>query len=93
MDKELFFGSNELNKDPVTLKQLVEPPDPRFCNVMLAILRVLYCSGAADVLDQLRDDDELSREDGSAMGVSRNFDNLFVAKLVHMSQQLPAEVS
>lgn len=54
MDKELSFGTNTLNKHPDSLDSLIGPPDPRFCNTVLAIMRVLHASGAADVLDKLR---------------------------------------
>jgi hypothetical protein len=90
MDKEIPFGSNILNRDPTTLELLIPLPDPRFCNSMLAIMRVLHGSGAAEVLDELRQDDEHSKEGGSSMGSSKDFDDLFVAKLhlVHMSQSV-----
>lgn len=76
MNKELFFGTNVLNED-----HLIGLPDPRFCNTMLAITRVLHMSGAANVLDVLREHDERSREGGSGMGISDAYDNLFVVKL------------
>ncbi|KAG8215321.1 hypothetical protein J3R82DRAFT_8913 [Butyriboletus roseoflavus] len=76
MNKELYFGTNVLNEDrPIGL------PDPCFCNTMLAITWVLHMSGGADVLDELREDDECSREGGSGMGISDAYDNLFVVKL------------
>jgi hypothetical protein len=82
MDKELFFGTNVLNKHPDSLdNDLICPPDPRFCNTMLAVMRVLHASGAADVLDELREDDEHSREGGSGMGISNTLDDLFAVKL------------
>jgi hypothetical protein len=92
MDKVIFFGTNELNKDPKTEEPLVSPPDLRFCNLMLAIMRVLHESGAAEVLEQLREDDERSREGGSGVGTSEGFDDLFVAKLnlIQMSQSVRA---
>ena len=71
MNKELFFGTNDLNKDG-----LIGPPDPRFCNTMLAIMRVLHMSGAADVLDKIRDADEEMWESDSSMGISDAYDNL-----------------
>jgi hypothetical protein len=90
MDKELILGSNVLRKHPTTSADLIALPDPRFCNLMLAIKRVLYGSGAAEVLDLLRKDDEHSKERGSDMGSSNVFDDLLGAKLnlVSMSQQV-----
>jgi hypothetical protein len=81
MDKELFFGTNVLNKHPDSLDSLICLPDPRFCNAMLAIVRVLHASGAADALDELREDDERSREDGSGMGITNTLDDLLAVKL------------
>jgi hypothetical protein len=81
MDKELFFGTNILNKHPDSLDNLICPPDPRFCNTMLAIMRVLHASGAADVLDELREDDEYSRVGGTGVGMSDALDDLFAIKL------------
>jgi hypothetical protein len=86
MNRELALGTNPLNF-ATDGKQLVPLPDPRFCSLMLAVMRVLYASGAAEVLDQLCVDDECSG-DGSYLGTSTGFDNLLYSKLclVEMSQ-------
>jgi hypothetical protein len=81
MDKELFFGTNVLNKHPDNSDNLICLPDPRFCNTMLAIMRVLHASGAAGVLDELREDDEHSREGGTGVGMSDALDDLLTVKL------------
>lgn len=81
MNKELFFGTNILNKHPDSLDNLICLPDPRFCNTMLAIMRVLHASGVADMLDELREVDEHSRMGGSGMGISNTFDDLLSVKL------------
>ena len=81
MNKELFFGTNVLNQHPDGLGNLIGLPDPRFCNTMLAIMRVLHASGAADVLDELKKDDAKSRERGSGMGMSNSLDDLLAVKL------------
>jgi hypothetical protein len=70
MDKELILGSYVLRKHPTTSADLIALPDPRFCNFMLAIKRVPHGSGAAEVVDLLRQDDEHSKERGSSMGSS-----------------------
>jgi hypothetical protein len=72
VNKELFLGTNGL-------------PDPRFCNTILAVMRALHTSGAADVLDELRKYDEPSRVGGSGMDISDACDNLFVVKLHDVS--------
>jgi hypothetical protein len=46
---------------------------PRICNAMLAIM--------PSIAVVLRMSSKMTSCQGSAMGVSRNFDNLFVAKL------------
>jgi hypothetical protein len=51
---------------------------------MLAVMRVLHASGAAEVLDQLGVDDKHSRENGSNMGTSERFDDLLVTKLSYL---------
>jgi hypothetical protein len=80
MDKELIFGTNDLGRLPDG-NNLIGLPDPRFCNTMLAIMRVLHASGATDVLEELRNDDERSREGGSGMGISTTLDDLLAVKL------------
>jgi hypothetical protein len=87
MRGELAFGTNDLNLTDDGEK-LVPLPDPRFCNMMLAVMRVLHASGAAEVLDELWGDDERSKEPGSCLGSSNDFDSLLVSKLslVEMSQ-------
>ena len=63
MDKELIFGTNPLNRHPgLDGGSLIDLPDPRLCNVMLAIMRVLHASSAIDVLEDLRQDVEDSSE-------------------------------
>jgi hypothetical protein len=61
-------GTRTTNWSDRKLGPLVPNPNPRFCNVMLAVMRVLHASGAAEVLDQLRLADRDAREDGSNMG-------------------------
>jgi hypothetical protein len=60
---------------------------------MLAIMRVLHTSGAVDVLDELREDDEHAREGGSGMGISNTFDDLLAVKLdlASMSSRVMAD--
>jgi hypothetical protein len=55
MDKKLDFGTNILSKDPDNGNSRISLHDPHFCNTMLAVMQVLYASGAADVFDQLGD--------------------------------------
>ncbi|KAH9985303.1 hypothetical protein BJV77DRAFT_1033201, partial [Russula vinacea] len=69
----------QMNKE--LLDNLICLPDPRFCNTMLAIMRVLHASGVADMLDELREVDEHSRMGGSGMGISNTFDDLLSVKL------------
>lgn len=89
MGGKLAFGTNLLNLTD-NGEQLVPLPDPRFCNTMLAVMRVLHASGAAEVLDKLWGDDERSKEPGSCLGSSNDFDNLLVSRLslVEMSQSI-----
>lgn len=75
MDKEMIFGTNSLSRLPDGSNR-IGLPDPRFCNTMLAIMRVLHMSGAADVLDKIRDADEEMWESDSSMGISDAYDNL-----------------
>jgi len=41
----------------------VEPPDPRICNLHLAVARVFAASGAAEVFDKYLDDDYMDMSD------------------------------
>ena len=44
-----------------TDSQIIDAPDPMFCNLKLAIARVMYASGASGLIDELYgdgDDDE-----------------------------------
>ena len=92
MDKEMIFGTNSLSRLPDGSNR-IGLPDPRFCNTMLAIKRVLHASGAADVLDELRADDEHSREGGSGMGISNTFDDLLAVKLLRLASMSPSVVT
>jgi len=84
VNKEIMFGTRATNWSDTTPGPLIPNPKPRFCNMMLAVMRVLHASGAAEVLDQLRVDDKHSREDGSNMGTSERFDDLLVTKLSYL---------
>jgi hypothetical protein len=37
---------------------MIDGPDPAFCNVHLAIARVLHASGAADIITEVYGDEE-----------------------------------
>jgi hypothetical protein len=93
MEKEVAFGTRSINWADGNAQPLVSNPNPRFCNLMLAIMRVLHASGAAEVLDQLRETDEESREDGSNMGSSSNVDDLFMSKLTLLAMSRPVMVN
>jgi hypothetical protein len=84
MNNEIMFGTRATNRSDTKSGPLVPNPKPRFCNLMLAVMRVLHASGAAEVLDQLRVDDKHSRENGSNMGTSERFDDLLVTKLSYL---------
>jgi len=84
MNKEMMFGTRATNWSDTKPGPLVPNPKPHFCNMMLAVMRVLHVSDAAEVLDQLRADDIYSREDGSNMGTPERFDNLLVTKLSYL---------
>ncbi|KAI9571790.1 hypothetical protein HD554DRAFT_2312089 [Boletus coccyginus] len=38
--------------------QMIDSPDPSFCNLKLAIARVMYASGASDLIDEIYGDDD-----------------------------------
>ncbi|KAI9463124.1 hypothetical protein HD554DRAFT_2175618 [Boletus coccyginus] len=38
--------------------QMIDAPDPSFCNLKLAIARVMYASGASGLVDEVYDDDD-----------------------------------
>lgn len=88
MDRELVFGTNSANHAQGS--ELVAKPDPRFCNVMLAVMKVLYASGAADFLNMLREEDEHSVDAPCEMGVSSSFDGILSSKFItlEMSQSV-----
>lgn len=37
---------------------IIDAPDPSFCNLKLAIARVMYASGASGLIDELYGDDD-----------------------------------
>jgi len=43
--------------------QMIDAPDPSFCNLRLAIARVMYASGASGLIDDVYGDDD----DGEAI--------------------------
>jgi hypothetical protein len=47
----------------------IDAPDPRFCNLHLAIARVTNASGAAEVFDEFLDDDDDCHGDGLQLPV------------------------
>jgi hypothetical protein len=81
MDKEVIFGTRPINSADAKQEPLVSNPHLRFCDLMLAIMRVLHASGAAEVLDRLSELDEGSREDGSNLCSLPSVDDLFMTKL------------
>jgi hypothetical protein len=38
--------------------QIIDAPNPSFCNLKLAIARVMYASGALGLIDEMCDDDD-----------------------------------
>jgi len=38
--------------------EMIDAPDPSFCNLKLAIARVMYASGASGLLDEIYGDDD-----------------------------------
>lgn len=78
VDKEIKFGLGLSG-------QAISAPNPLFCNLKLAVMRVLYASGAAEVLEDFwRDYDRVS-EVPSSLGVSQELDELFLDKLAVIS--------
>lgn len=69
VDKELILGQGPYSDSP----DRPSLPDPRFCNLRLALSRVFHASGAAEVVERYR------REEEDVMAVGEvHFGNEFV---------------
>jgi hypothetical protein len=78
INKEIIFGLG-------TSGQEISAPNPLFCNLKLAVMRVLYASGAAEVLEQFWKECDRVGMDPSSLGVSQELDELFLDKLAVIS--------
>jgi hypothetical protein len=58
-------------------------PDPRFCNLKLNVMRVMYASGAADVIEEQQKDFDHTAMQSFVLGTSAEMDQIFLNKL-HM---------
>ena len=58
-------------------------PDPRFCNLKLNIMWVMYASGAADVIEEQQKDFDRTAMQSFVLGTSVEMDQIFLNKL-HM---------
>ena len=80
MDKELFFGTNILNKHPIAWIILLVSLIPAS-----AIPRLPSCGSSMQVVLLMPwinlEDDEHSREGGSSIGISNTLDDLLAVKL------------
>ena len=81
INKELQFGQCA----PTAPDEEIKLPNPILCNLKLAIMRVLFASGAAEVLEQLWRDYEDVDLVPSGLGFSQELDNLFLNKLALIS--------
>jgi hypothetical protein len=75
-DEIVFFGGDPRRKVYVPL------PNPRFCNLKLAIARAVHACGASEIMDQLYGNDDDDDEAIMTLPVGRVF------QMMHFSVEL-----